>query len=250
MINSYAVLEELATRIHPLFGSGSPPSLAAKQRLNWAKLLLEPVDQSSPAASLDVDVAAMVGACLYQSVRDAHGRTMELAAAAAAPFNVTPSMCASLRASETSRRVDVSSNPARRFHEHFATDTRYEFIKKIGDYANGPVGLFRHSCTKNTVAVRKITRACEDRSTVKRTLRELLLLRHMSHHNLIGLIDVWPSPTEDTGHVRDVYVVTQSMDTDLHQIIRSKQELTDEHAQYFMYQLFCGLKFMHSAGVL
>eukprot|EP01051_Picozoa_sp_SAG22_P031165 SAG22_NODE_12476_length_441_cov_1.160819_1_plen_35_part_10 len=25
MINSYAVLEELATRIHPLFGSGSPP---------------------------------------------------------------------------------------------------------------------------------------------------------------------------------------------------------------------------------
>mmetsp|Transcript_28823 Transcript_28823/g.46038 ORF Transcript_28823/g.46038 Transcript_28823/m.46038 type:complete len:288 (+) Transcript_28823:520-1383(+) len=40
------------------------------------------------------------------------------------------------------------------------------------------------------------------------------------------------------------------MDTDLHQIIRSKQTLSDSHIQYFTYQILRGLKYVHSAGVL
>jgi len=40
------------------------------------------------------------------------------------------------------------------------------------------------------------------------------------------------------------------MDTDLHQIIRSPQPLTDDHVQYFIYQLFCALKYIHSASVM
>lgn len=40
------------------------------------------------------------------------------------------------------------------------------------------------------------------------------------------------------------------MDTDLHQIIRSKQKLTDEHVQYFIYQALRALKYIASAGIL
>ena len=40
------------------------------------------------------------------------------------------------------------------------------------------------------------------------------------------------------------------MDTDLHQIIRSNQPLSDDHCQYFVYQLLRGLKYIHSANVL
>ncbi|KAG0484844.1 hypothetical protein HPP92_008923 [Vanilla planifolia] len=40
------------------------------------------------------------------------------------------------------------------------------------------------------------------------------------------------------------------MDTDLQQIIRSSQPLTDDHCQYFLYQILRGLKFVHSAHVL
>ena len=47
----------------------------------------------------------------------------------------------------------------------------------------------------------------------------------------------------------DRYQITELMDTDLHQIIRSKQPLSEDHFQYFMYQLFCALKYIHSAGV-
>ena len=32
----------------------------------------------------------------------------------------------------------------------------------------------------------------------------------------------------------DVYLVYELMDTDLHQIIRSPQPLTDDHVQYFL----------------
>ena len=40
------------------------------------------------------------------------------------------------------------------------------------------------------------------------------------------------------------------MDTDLHQIISSPQPLTDDHCQYFLYQILRALKYIHSAHVL
>jgi len=47
-----------------------------------------------------------------------------------------------------------------------------------------------------------------------------------------------------------VYVVTGLLETDLHQVIASTQELTDKHAQYFLYQILRGVKHLHSANVL
>jgi len=44
--------------------------------------------------------------------------------------------------------------------------------------------------------------------------------------------------------------VLDFMETDLHQIIYSKNELTEEHVQYFTYQILRGLKFIHSAHVI
>jgi mitogen-activated protein kinase 7 len=40
------------------------------------------------------------------------------------------------------------------------------------------------------------------------------------------------------------------MEADLHQIIYSEQPLTDVHIQYLIYQLLCGLKYLHSANVM
>ena len=40
------------------------------------------------------------------------------------------------------------------------------------------------------------------------------------------------------------------METDLHRIIYSRQPLTDDHVQYFVYQILRGLKYMHSANVI
>jgi len=40
------------------------------------------------------------------------------------------------------------------------------------------------------------------------------------------------------------------MESDLDRIISSSQQLTDQHFQYFLYQIFRGLKYIHSASVL
>ena len=46
-----------------------------------------------------------------------------------------------------------------------------------------------------------------------------------------------PTYACQAGKFADIYLVYELMDTDLHQIIRSPQPLSDEHVQYFIYQV-------------
>jgi serine/threonine protein kinase len=48
----------------------------------------------------------------------------------------------------------------------------------------------------------------------------------------------------------DVYMVFEFMETDMHKIIYSKNDLTDDHCQYFGYQTLRGLRHIHAANVL
>ncbi|KAA0151307.1 hypothetical protein FNF28_07165 [Cafeteria roenbergensis] len=102
--------------------------------------------------------------------------------------------------------------------------------------------------TGRKVAIKKIKSAFEDLEDAKRILREIRVLRHFNHENIIGLDDI--EPPASLAEFNDVYVVTDLMETDLHRIIYSKQDLTDEHVQFFVYQMLCALKYMHSAGVV
>jgi mitogen-activated protein kinase 7 len=45
-------------------------------------------------------------------------------------------------------------------------------------------------------------------------------------------------------------ILAELMECDLAAIIRSGQPLTDAHFQSFIYQILCGLKYIHSANVL
>lgn len=49
---------------------------------------------------------------------------------------------------------------------------------------------------------------------------------------------------------KEIYVVSELMETDLAQIIKSNQPLSDDHIQFFLYQILRGLKYIHSAGIL
>ena len=40
------------------------------------------------------------------------------------------------------------------------------------------------------------------------------------------------------------------MEADLHRVIRSNQQLTDDHFQFFVWQILRALKYMHSANVI
>lgn len=96
----------------------------------------------------------------------------------------------------------------------------------------------RNLILNDKVAIKKIAGAFENVIDAKRTLREIKLVRHLQHENIVQIKDIIP-PT-NRANFRDVYVVYELMDTDLHQIIRSPQPLSDDHVQYFLYQVRLG----------
>lgn len=51
-----------------------------------------------------------------------------------------------------------------------------------------------------------------------------------------------PSPTA----YRDIFVIFELLETDLHQVIKANDDLTPEHHQFFLYQMLRGLKYIHS----
>ncbi|KAL5169462.1 Mitogen-activated protein kinase NTF6 [Glycine soja] len=132
---------------------------------------------------------------------------------------------------------------------HFQVYSKYAPpLQPVGRGAYGIVCCATNSETKEGVAIKKIGNAFDNRIDAKRTLREIKLLCHMEHDNIIKIKDIIrPAEREN---FNDVYIVYELMDTDLHQIIQSNQSLTDEHCQYFLYQLLRGLKYIHSANVL
>ncbi|GBG74604.1 hypothetical protein CBR_g19012 [Chara braunii] len=130
----------------------------------------------------------------------------------------------------------------------FEIDTKYLPIKPIGKGAYGVVCSARNTETGEKIAIKKISNAFENATDARRTLREIRLLRHLYHENIIAVKDIMKPVGRYT--FNDVYIVYELMDTDLHQIIRSSQPLTDDHCQYFIYQLLRGLKYVHSANVL
>lgn len=98
------------------------------------------------------------------------------------------------------------------------------------------------------VAIKKLARPFQSAIHAKRTYRELRLLKHMNHENVIGLYNVF-TPTTSFEDFNDVYLVTHLMGADLHSIIKS-QKLSEAHVQFLIYQILRGLKYIHSAGII
>lgn len=65
------------------------------------------------------------------------------------------------------------------------------------------------------------------------------------------MLDIQSPPVADFD---DVYIVSELMDTDLHRVIYSRQKLTDDHVQFFLYQVgvrvgwMCGWLCVHIDG--
>lgn len=117
----------------------------------------------------------------------------------------------------------------------FEVEDRYVLTRPIGRGAYGVVCAAKDLRTGETRAVKKISQVFLNLTDAKRTIREVKLLRHLKHKNVICIHDIM-MPI-DPGNLRDLYVVYELMDTDLYQVLKSKQELTDEHTQYFIYQV-------------
>ena len=128
----------------------------------------------------------------------------------------------------------------------FRVPTTYKVQETMGEGAYGVVCSAVHVPSGQKVAIKKIEHH-RNAMTCLRTLRELKLLRHFQHENIISVLDV-PAPSPYASF-NEVYLVQELMPTDLHKVIRS-QDLSNDHCRYFIYQLLRGVKAIHSAGVL
>lgn len=135
-------------------------------------------------------------------------------------------------------------------HQRFYIDSRYENLKQIGDGSYGFVASAYDTVTGRHVAIKKIKNVFLDVVDAKRILRELKLLRHLKgHENITTIYDIMSVPP-NTKNMDDVYIVTNLLETDLEHVIQSRQVLSDQHLQYFLYQILRALKYVHSANVL
>ena len=69
----------------------------------------------------------------------------------------------------------------------FDVDSRYTLIKPIGHGAYGVVCSALDNLTGEKVAIKKINKAFEHLTDTKRTLREVKILRHFNHENVIRI---------------------------------------------------------------
>ena len=58
------------------------------------------------------------------------------------------------------------------------------------------------------VAIKKIPKAFEDIIDCKRLLREIKILKHFKHDNVLGLVDILAPPNANAKEWKDVYIVS------------------------------------------
>ncbi|XP_055723926.1 mitogen-activated protein kinase 14A-like isoform X1 [Salvelinus fontinalis] len=125
---------------------------------------------------------------------------------------------------------------------------RYQTLSPVGSGAYGSVCSSYDVRSGLKIAVKKLSRPFQSIMHAKRTYRELRLLKHMKHENVIGLLDVF-TPATSLEEFNDVYLVTHLMGADLNNIVKC-QKLTDDHVQFLIYQILRGLKYIHSADII
>ncbi|XP_051015285.1 mitogen-activated protein kinase 15 [Acomys russatus] len=123
---------------------------------------------------------------------------------------------------------------------------RYLIKRRLGKGAYGIVWKAVDRRTGEVVAIKKIFDAFRDQTDAQRTFREVMLLQEFGDHpNIIRLLDVIPAESD-----RDIYLVFESMDTDLNAVIQKGRLLEDIHKRCIFYQLLRATKFIHSGSVI
>ncbi|XP_053189815.1 mitogen-activated protein kinase 15 [Scomber japonicus] len=123
---------------------------------------------------------------------------------------------------------------------------KYEIKKRLGKGAYGIVWKAVDRQTGEIVAVKKIFDAFRNRTDAQRTFREIMFLQEFGDHpNIVKLLNVIRAQND-----KDIYLIFEYMDTDLHAVIKKGTLLKDIHKRYVMYQLLKAIKYLHSGNVI
>ncbi|XP_039071127.1 mitogen-activated protein kinase 16-like isoform X2 [Hibiscus syriacus] len=133
------------------------------------------------------------------------------------------------------------------FFTEYGEGSRYRIEEVIGKGSYGVVCSAYDTHTGEKVAIKKINDIFEHVSDATRILREIKLLRLLRHPDIVEIKHILLPPSRR--EFKDIYVVFELMESDLHQVIKANDDFTPEHYQFFLYQLLRGLKYIHTANV-
>ncbi|RDX66067.1 Mitogen-activated protein kinase 10, partial [Mucuna pruriens] len=133
------------------------------------------------------------------------------------------------------------------FFSEYGDANRYKIQEVIGKGSYGVVCSAIDTHTGEKVAIKKIHDIFEHISDAARILREIKLLRLLRHPDIVEIKHIMLPPSRKD--FKDIYVVFELMESDLHQVIKANDDLTKEHYQFFLYQLLRALKYIHTANV-
>ncbi|CAN7091658.1 mitogen-activated protein kinase 17 [Brassica rapa] len=133
------------------------------------------------------------------------------------------------------------------FFTEYGEASQYQIQEVVGKGSYGVVASAECPHTGGKVAIKKMTNVFEHVSDAIRILREIKLLRLLKHPDIVEIKHIMLPPCRK--EFKDIYVVFELMESDLHHVLKVNDDLTPQHHQFFLYQLLRGLKFMHSAHV-
>nr|CAN81544.1 hypothetical protein VITISV_015489 [Vitis vinifera] len=129
------------------------------------------------------------------------------------------------------------------FFSEYGDANRYKIQEVVGKGSYGVVCSAVDTLTGEKVAIKKIHDIFEHISDAARILREIKLLRLLRHPDIVEIKHIMLPPSRRD--FKDIYVVFELMESDLHQVIKANDDLTREHYQFFLYQLHTGIE-VHS----
>lgn len=120
---------------------------------------------------------------------------------------------------------------------------RYQRLEKIGEGTYGVVYKARDRETNGTIALKKIRLEQEDEGVPSTAIREISILKELTHPNVVSFNDVVHQDNR-------LYLVFEYLDQDLKRYMDSVSSLAPILVKSYLFQLVNGIAYCHSHRVL
>eukprot|EP00808_Paulinella_micropora_P023808 g7257.t1 len=133
--------------------------------------------------------------------------------------------------------------------QRFVVPDKYKPIACVGQGTYGIVCSALDKTTNQKVAIKRCGEVFRNTLHAKRMIREVNLLRNLRHRNVVTLLDLTIPPHDELPETfNEIYMVLELLDHDLSRVIEDPDRKLEDTPR-LIYQLLCGLAYMHSAEV-
>ncbi|TDL21991.1 Pkinase-domain-containing protein [Rickenella mellea] len=127
----------------------------------------------------------------------------------------------------------------------------YNILTKLGEGTFGEVHKAMHKKKMSPVAIKRILMHNEKEGMPVTALREIKILKALTHPCIVELWDMFVVPSQGRDHPMSVYMVFPYMDHDLAGLLENERvHLSPSQIKLYMKQLLEGTEYMHHNHIL